>query len=121
MRTTRDASSAAVERTRTTAPAIRVGPAGVPSHERPDDAVELQLRRAGMTPARSSSAAASGWPGTTPTASGNWLDAGIRLSIHAPLAAFLGHAEYGGRKHHMAIGMLDHSAGIAVRRAPRQS
>ena len=41
-------------------------------------------------------------------------EAGIVLSIHAPLAAFLGHREHGGRKHHMAIGMLDHSAGIAV-------
>jgi deoxyribonuclease IV len=37
----------------------------------------------------------------------------IRLSVHAPLAAFLGHVEAGGRKHQMAVGMLDHSAGIA--------
>ena len=114
MRTTRYASSAAVERTRTTAPAIRVGPAGVPSHERPDDAVELL--------------AARGYDACEiEFGRGFWMawdyahrlgklarDAGIRLSIHAPLAAFLGHAEYGGRKHHMAIGMLDHSAGIAV-------
>jgi deoxyribonuclease-4 len=41
-------------------------------------------------------------------------EAGVALSVHAPLAAFLGHAEHGGRKHHMAIGMLDHSAGIAA-------
>lgn len=40
-------------------------------------------------------------------------DAGIVLSVHAPLAAFLGHTDPGGRKHQMAIGMLDHSAGIA--------
>jgi deoxyribonuclease-4 len=40
--------------------------------------------------------------------------AGVALSVHAPLAAFLGHVEYRGRKHHMAIGMLDHTAGIAV-------
>ena len=39
--------------------------------------------------------------------------AGVRLSIHAPLAAFLGHVERGGRKHQMAVGMLDHSAGLA--------
>ncbi len=41
-------------------------------------------------------------------------DAVIALSLHAPLPAFLGHPEHGGRKHQMAIGMLDHSAGIAV-------
>lgn len=40
--------------------------------------------------------------------------ADIALSLHAPLAAFLGHVEHGGRKHNMAVGMLDHSAGIAV-------
>jgi len=38
----------------------------------------------------------------------------IVLSIHAPLAAFLGHVEAGGKKHKMAVGMLDHTAGIAV-------
>lgn len=41
-------------------------------------------------------------------------EARVALSVHAPLAAFLGHVEHGGRKHRMAIGMLDHSAGIAV-------
>jgi deoxyribonuclease IV len=40
-------------------------------------------------------------------------EADVALSLHAPLAAFLGHAEQGGRKHQMAIGMLDHSAGLA--------
>jgi deoxyribonuclease-4 len=40
--------------------------------------------------------------------------AGIALSIHGPLAAFLGHAERGGKKHHMAVGMLDHTAGMAL-------
>jgi deoxyribonuclease-4 len=38
--------------------------------------------------------------------------AGIVLSVHAPLAAFMGHAER-GKKLNMAVGMLDHSAGIA--------
>jgi len=38
--------------------------------------------------------------------------AGIALSLHAPLAGFMGHAER-GRKLNMATGMLDHSAGIA--------
>ena len=34
------------------------------------------------------------------------------LSVHAPLAGFMGHAER-GKKLNMAVGMLDHSAGIA--------
>ena len=37
---------------------------------------------------------------------------GIVLSLHAPLAGFMGHAER-GKKLNMATGMLDHSAGIA--------
>ena len=36
----------------------------------------------------------------------------IALSMHAPLAGFMGHAER-GKKLNMAVGMLDHSAGIA--------
>ena len=36
----------------------------------------------------------------------------IALSVHAPLAGFMGHAER-GKKLNMAVGMLDHSAGIA--------
>ena len=39
-------------------------------------------------------------------------EAGVVLSLHAPIAGFMGHAER-GRKLNMAIGMLDHSAGIA--------
>jgi deoxyribonuclease IV len=39
-------------------------------------------------------------------------DAGIVLSLHAPIAGFMGHAER-GKKLNMAFGMLDHSAGIA--------
>ena len=35
------------------------------------------------------------------------------LSVHAPIAGFMGHAER-GKKLNMAVGMLDHSAGIAV-------
>ncbi|MDQ2983721.1 MAG: TIM barrel protein [Actinomycetota bacterium] len=40
-------------------------------------------------------------------------DAGIVLSVHAPIAGFMGHAER-DKKQRMAVGMLDHSAGIAV-------
>ena len=38
--------------------------------------------------------------------------AGVVLSVHAPLAAFMGHAD-DGKKYKMALGMLDHTAGLA--------
>jgi deoxyribonuclease-4 len=93
---------------------ISVGPAALPSRESPEQAIELLL--------------AGGYDACEIDFGGGfWMDwdfahrlgrlarrAGVALSIHAPMAAFMGHAEYGGRKHHMAIGMLDHSAGIAV-------
>src|SRR3954466_1464339 len=57
--------------------------------------------------------------------SGFWLDyetatlfgaaaaaADLVLSVHAPLAAFMGHADR-GKKFKMALGMLDHTAGLA--------
>jgi len=57
--------------------------------------------------------------------SGFWLDyetapllaeaaeaADIALSVHAPLAAFMGHVDR-GKKFKMALGMLDHTAGLA--------
>ncbi len=40
------------------------------------------------------------------------LEHDIALSVHAPIAGFMGHAER-GKKLNMAVGMLDHSAGIA--------
>ena len=36
----------------------------------------------------------------------------VALSVHAPLAAFMGHADR-GKKFNMALGMLDHTAGLA--------
>ena len=39
-------------------------------------------------------------------------EAKIALSVHAPIAGFMGHVER-DKKQRMAIGMLDHSAGIA--------
>jgi deoxyribonuclease-4 len=39
-------------------------------------------------------------------------EADVALSIHAPIAAFVGHAER-GKKLRMAVGMLDHTAGLA--------
>jgi deoxyribonuclease-4 len=93
--------------------AVRVGPARVPSRESPEAAVELLLER--------------GYHACEiDFESGFWMDypwatrfgevareAGILLSVHAPLAGFLGHVER-DKKHRMAIGMLDHSAGVAV-------
>jgi deoxyribonuclease-4 len=92
---------------------IRFGPARVPSRESPEAAVEL-LRE------RSYSACEIDFE------TGFWMDypwaerfgevardAGIVLSVHAPLAGFLGHVER-DKKHRMAVGMLDHSAGVAA-------
>ena len=92
---------------------VRVGPARVPSRESPEDAVRL-LRERGY------GACEIDFEG------GFWMDypwaerfgevardAGIVLSVHAPLAGFLGHVER-DKKYRMAIGMLDHSAGVAV-------
>jgi deoxyribonuclease IV len=93
--------------------AIRFGPAVVPSRESPAGAVEL-LRERGY------SACELDFEG------GFWMDwayaeefgalareADIALSVHAPIPAFLGHLDR-GKKYRMAIGMLDHSAGVAV-------
>lgn len=92
----------------------RVGPAGLPSHESPDEAVRLLLE--------------SGYDASEiEFGRGFWMDwafaerlgrlargADLALSIHAPMAAFMGHVDTGSRKYRMAIGMLDHAAGIAA-------
>jgi deoxyribonuclease IV len=93
--------------------AIRFGPARVPSRESPEEAIAL-LQERGYT------ACEIDFEGRF------WMDypwaerfgelardAGLVLSVHAPIAGFVGHAER-GKKLNMAIGMLDHSAGIAV-------
>jgi deoxyribonuclease IV len=110
----------APERTRTTInrlaslrmATIRFGPGHVPSQTSPEEAVAI-LVEGGFTACE------------IDFGGGFWLEApaaarlgelaraaGIALSIHAPLPAFLGHAER-GRKLNMAVGMLDHTAGIA--------
>ncbi len=92
---------------------LRFGPARIPSRESPEEAVAILLERG-------YSACEIDFEGKF------WMDypwaerlgelardAGIVLSVHAPIAGFVGHAER-GKKLNMAIGMLDHSAGIAV-------
>jgi deoxyribonuclease IV len=91
----------------------RIGPARVPSRESPEAAVELLCER-GYT------ACEIDFEGKF------WMDypwaegfgelareADVALSVHAPIAGFMGHVER-DRKHGMATGMLDHSAGVAV-------
>jgi deoxyribonuclease-4 len=92
--------------------AVRFGPSGLPAAESFEESMTL-LRDGGYD------ACEFGFAG------GFWLDydeapllgeaaaaADVTLSIHAPLAAFMGHAER-GKKLNMAMGMLDHTAGIA--------
>src|SRR6185312_4306042 len=91
---------------------LHFGPARVPSRESPEQAIEL-LQERGFT------ACEIDFEGKF------WMDypwaerfgelareADIVLSVHAPIAGFMGHAER-GKKLNMAVGMLDHSAGIA--------
>jgi deoxyribonuclease IV len=91
---------------------LRFGPARVPSRESPEAAIEVLLTR-GYT------ACEIDFEGKF------WMDypwaerfgelarkAGIVLSVHAPIAGFMGHVER-DKKQRMAVGMLDHSAGIA--------
>jgi deoxyribonuclease-4 len=91
---------------------LHFGPARVPSRESPEAAIEALL-------AREMSACEIDFEGRF------WMDYDfaerfghlarehdIALSVHAPIAGFMGHAER-GKKLNMAVGMLDHSAGIA--------
>jgi deoxyribonuclease-4 len=92
---------------------IRVGPARVPSRESPEAAVELLLERgygACEIDFESGFWMEYPWAERFGQVAG---DAGIALSVHAPLAGFLGQVER-DKKHRMAIGMLDHSAGVAA-------
>jgi deoxyribonuclease-4 len=92
---------------------LHFGPARVPSQASPEEALERLL-------ARGHTACELDFEGKF------WMDYGfaerfgelcrahdIALSVHAPIAGFMGHAER-GKKLNMAVGMLDHSAGIAV-------
>jgi deoxyribonuclease IV len=90
---------------------IRIGPSGLPAGDF-DEAAEALA-------AEGYRACEIGFGG------GFWLDyesapalaealqaRDIVLSVHAPLAAFMGHVDR-GKKFNMALGMLDHTAGLA--------
>ena len=92
---------------------LRYGPARVPSRESPEAAIDILLER-GYT------ACEIDFEGKF------WMDypwaerfgelareSDIALSVHAPIAGFMGHVER-DKKQRMAVGMLDHSAGVAV-------
>jgi deoxyribonuclease IV len=93
--------------------AIRFGPARVPSRDSPDAALELLIER--RYRACEIDFEGGFWMDWAYAARLGELsrDNDIRLSVHAPIPAFLGHRER-GKKFRMAVGMLDHSAGIAV-------
>jgi deoxyribonuclease-4 len=91
---------------------VRFGLARVPSRRSPKTAISM-LQRRGFD------ACEIDFEG------GFWMDydwaaefgkrareAKIALSLHAPIAGFMGHVER-DKKQRMAVGMLDHSAGIA--------
>ena len=91
---------------------LHYGPARVPSRESPAAAVEALLER-GLS-ACEIDFEGKFWMDYDFAAEFGSLcaDADIALSVHAPIAGFMGHAER-GKKLNMAVGMLDHSAGIA--------
>jgi deoxyribonuclease IV len=94
------------------ASALHFGPAHVPSQASPGEAVELLVER-GYT-ACEIDFEQRFWMDYEFAARFGELarEQGIVLSVHAPIAGFMGHAER-GKKLNMAVGMLDHSAGIA--------
>jgi deoxyribonuclease-4 len=91
---------------------IHYGPARVPSQESPEAAVEVLVER-GYTACEIDFEQRFWMDYDFAARLGDLCrDAGIILSVHAPIAGFMGHAER-GKKLNMAVGMLDHSAGIA--------
>jgi deoxyribonuclease-4 len=92
--------------------AIRYGPSYVPSQDDPAVAVELLL--AGGYTACEIDFEGGFWMDWEWAAEFGRLvrEREIVLSVHAPIPAFLGHLDR-GKKYRMAVGMLDHSAGVA--------
>ena len=93
---------------------VRVGPARVPSRDAPASAIEALVER-GYTACEIDFE--SGFWMDYPWAEEfgkRALDAGIALSVHAPLFGWVGHLEAAGGKWASALGALDRSAGIAA-------
>jgi deoxyribonuclease-4 len=91
---------------------LHFGPARVPSQESPEAAVEALVER-GYTACELDFEGRFWMDYDFATAFGVLArEHDIVLSVHAPIAGFMGHAER-GKKLNMAVGMLDHSAGIA--------
>ncbi len=91
---------------------LHFGPARVPSRESPEAAVGL-LQERGYTACEIDFEGKFWMDYAWAERFGELArDADIALSVHAPIAGFMGHAER-GKKLNMAVGMLDHSAGIA--------
>ncbi|MCC6223983.1 MAG: TIM barrel protein [Thermoleophilia bacterium] len=93
--------------------AVRFGPPRLPDRESPETAIALLVAR-GYS-ACELDLEGGFWLGTETAARLGELARlhGIALSVHAPLAAFLGQPTRDA-KHRRAVGMLDHSAGLAV-------
>jgi deoxyribonuclease IV len=95
---------------------IRYGPSRVPSRESPEAAVELLVER-GFTACEIDFEGGfwmkPEWPWATRFGE-LAADAGIALSVHAPIAAFPGHLPGDEGKRKRAFGMLDHTAGVAL-------
>jgi deoxyribonuclease-4 len=95
---------------------IRYGPSELPTRESPEEAVELLVER-GYTACEVDFEG-----GFWMKDEWNWArrlgevaaEAGVVLSIHAPIAAFPGHLPGDEQKRKRAFGMLDHTAGVAV-------
>ena len=92
---------------------LHFGPARVPSRRSPKTAVRMLLNRG--YDACEIDFESGFWMGYPWAERFGALarEAGIVLSVHAPIAGFMGHVER-DKKQRMAVGMLDHSAGIAV-------
>jgi deoxyribonuclease IV len=93
--------------------AIHYGPSRVPSRESPEAAVDLLVER-GYTACEIDFEGKFWMEYPWAERFGELArDAGIVLSVHAPIAGFMGHLQR-DKKQRMAVGMLDHSAGVAV-------
>src|SRR5881398_3300543 len=93
-------------------PGLRFGPARVPSLESPEAAIML-LQERGYTACEIDFEGKFWMDYPWAERFGQLADEnGIVLSVHAPIAGFMGHVER-DKKQRMAVGMLDHSAGIA--------